>query len=68
MRITDGQVTEVEVERSVACEDRAEAAPSQNTAATPTMTATTARTGLRTLPGLLIDRRNVEPLRHRAKT
>jgi hypothetical protein len=58
MRITDGQVTEVEVERSVACEDLAEAVPSQSIAATPTMTATPACSGLRTLHGLLIDIRH----------
>jgi hypothetical protein len=48
MRITDGQVSEVEVERRVSCEDLAEAVPSHNIAAAPTMTAAPART--RTFP------------------
>jgi hypothetical protein len=67
-RITDGQLTEVEVERNVAREDFPEAVPSHNTAAAPTMTATTARTALRILPCLLIDLRHLRPFGRRAQT
>jgi len=56
--ITDGHVTEVEVERRADCEDIADPALSDNTAARPMTTATTARTAFRTFPGLLIDQQN----------